>query len=55
MVMTGPSSAPHQADLNRVTWTPNADGSVRQFWELSKDGGKTWSVVFDGRYAKRRA
>ncbi|MEO1045590.1 MAG: hypothetical protein AAFX04_09145 [Pseudomonadota bacterium] len=36
--------------VNRVTWTPNADGSVRQLWEQSRDGEKTWSVVFDGRY-----
>jgi hypothetical protein len=53
MVMTGPSSAPNEAALNRVTWTPNADGSVRQFWEVSKDGGKTWAVVFDGRYVRK--
>jgi hypothetical protein len=54
MVMLGASSAPNAASLNRVTWTPNADGSVRQFWEVSKDDGKTWSVVFDGRYAKTK-
>lgn len=53
MVMVGPSSAPNQAELNRVTWTPNADGSVRQFWEVSTDGGTTWSVVFDGRYVRK--
>jgi hypothetical protein len=53
MVMTGPSSAPNAAALNRVTWTPNADGTVRQFWEVSKDEGKTWSVVFDGRYRRK--
>lgn len=52
MVMTGESSAPH-AGLNRVTWTPNADGTVRQFWEASADGGKTWKPVFDGRYRRK--
>lgn len=36
----------------RVTWTPNADGSVRQLWEGSSDGGKTWATVFDGLYRK---
>jgi hypothetical protein len=53
MVMTGASSAPNEAKLNRVTWTPNPDGTVRQFWEVSKDDGRTWTVVFDGRYARK--
>lgn len=39
--------------INRVTWTPNADGSVRQFWEVSSDGGETWSAIFDGRYTRK--
>ena len=26
------------------------DGSVRQLWEASQDGGATWSVLFDGLY-----
>jgi len=38
---------------NRTTWTPRADGSVRQHWEQSKDGGKSWSTVFDGTYTRR--
>jgi hypothetical protein len=36
----------------RLTWTPAADGSVRQVWERSSDGGATWSVVFDGTYRR---
>lgn len=39
--------------VNRITWTPNSDGSVRQHWQASQDGGKTWSTVFDGHYMKR--
>lgn len=39
--------------INRVTWSENGDGSVRQFWEVSSDGGETWSVSFDGRYVPR--
>lgn len=35
----------------RITWTPNADGSVRQLWE-SVDARGAWTVVFDGRYTK---
>jgi hypothetical protein len=36
----------------RITWTPKADGSVRQLWE-STDGKGKWIVVFDGSYTKR--
>jgi hypothetical protein len=38
--------------LHRISWTPGADGSVRQLWEASKDGGENWTVVFDGRYQR---
>lgn len=41
-----------KAGLQRITWTPNADGSVRQFGERSEDGGKTWAVNFDLTYRK---
>jgi len=27
---------------------------VRQLWEVSKDAGATWSVVFDGTYVPAR-
>jgi len=37
----------------RGTWTPNADGSVRQRFEISEDGGRTWATWFDGRYVRR--
>ena len=36
----------------RITWTPNADGSVRQLWE-SADSKGAWTVAFDGMYTKR--
>jgi hypothetical protein len=38
----------------RITWTPQGDGSVRQLWQSSEDGGKTWRTAFDGRYVKRK-
>ena len=44
----GSGSATH-----RITWTPNADGTVRQLWEASKDEGATWSVLFDGLYTRQ--
>jgi hypothetical protein len=37
----------------RGRWTPNADGSVRQHFEISEDGGRTWVTWFDGRYVRR--
>jgi len=36
----------------RITWTPNKDGSVRQLWE-SADPKGAWTTVFDGSYTKR--
>jgi len=36
----------------RMTFTPNADGSVRQLIEDSDDG-KTWDTGFDGLYRKQ--
>ena len=36
---------------HRITWTPNADGSVRQFWE-STDARGEWTTAFDGRYTR---
>ena len=41
--------------FTRLTFTPNQDGSVRQFWEQSNDSGKTWFVSFDGTYTKAPA
>ena len=39
--------------VNRITWTPLDDGRVRQHWEATSDGSKTWTTVFDGYYTKR--
>ena len=36
----------------RGTWTPQPDGRVRQFFEESKDDGKTWAPWFDGMYRR---
>ena len=37
---------------HRITWTPNPDGSVRQFWESTNPKGE-WTVAFDGKYTRR--
>ncbi|MBL8297511.1 MAG: hypothetical protein JNN30_04090 [Rhodanobacteraceae bacterium] len=36
----------------RVTWTPNTDGTVTQLWQTSDDSGKTWRTVFEGNYKR---
>jgi hypothetical protein len=55
MSMSGPSPTdPKATVLQRITWTPAPDASVRQLRETSSDGGKTWTVVFDGRYVRAK-
>lgn len=55
MKLEGKSKQPDGTPvLDRVTWTPldreECRGCVRQFWEQSADGGKTWTVAFEGFY-----
>jgi quercetin dioxygenase-like cupin family protein len=38
---------------NRLVFTSNADGTVRQRWETTSDAGKTWTTTFDGKYTRR--
>jgi len=47
MVLEGSSTEDGTTTIDRITWTPNADGSVRQFWEQSKDNRRTWTAAFD--------
>ena len=57
MVLTGEAidaEAPSKVARQKITWTLQPDGQVRQLWESSIDGGKTWTTAFDGRYAKPR-
>ncbi len=55
MTMSGPAPADRKATvLQRITWMPAPDGSVRQLWESSSDDGRSWTVVFDGRYVRAR-
>ena len=37
---------------DRIIWTPQDDGSVRQHWQSTTDQGQTWVEVFDGYYRK---
>lgn len=53
MVMQGATTgADGKRTLNRISWIPNADGTVRQHWEQSKDAGKAWATAFDGLYRR---
>lgn len=53
------SSTPRQTDkgldVQRITWSKSGEKNVRQVWESSTDGGKTWTVAFDGLYAPQGA
>jgi len=50
MVLSGERLAREQTAVDRITWTPNDDGTVRQHWEVSWDSGTTWETLFDGLY-----
>jgi len=53
MVMQGerPATDGEGITIHRISWTRNADGSVRQLWEASPDG-QSWTVLFDGLYTR---
>lgn len=52
MVLQGPRAfTPTLPVIDRITWTPEPDGDVRQFWDLSVDDGETFPfVIFNGTY-----
>lgn len=55
MVMTGRSyytASGRSADF-RGRWSLLEDGRVRQYFEESSDGGKTWNPWFEGFYQRR--
>jgi hypothetical protein len=41
-----------EGNFNRIAWTPQPDGRVRQVWSASADSGQTWQTSFDGWYRK---
>lgn len=54
MVLSGRQTAPGGKEtIERITWTPSANGTVRQHWESSADNGATWTTSFDGLYRKK--
>src|SRR5574338_965405 len=56
MTLAGQTTDSTGTTRHRIRWSLiNGDPNrVRQLWESSTDGGKTWTVAFDGRYARAR-
>lgn len=54
MVLKGTQKTKQGEVLHKIAWTPNDDGTVRQLWEVSRDGGKTWQTSFDGLYKRSK-
>jgi hypothetical protein len=58
MVLTGywaGVGGPGKDGLVRMTYTPEPDGSVRQYGEVSYDHGLTWATNFDLIYRRHKA
>lgn len=56
MILVG--TRPSQKDkgvtiTHRIAWTPQANHSVKQIWENSTNGGRTWRLVSEGTYVKK--
>ncbi len=55
MVLQGEKTMGRQKSaLQRISWQLLAD-KVRQRWDISQDDGKTWSVLFEGVYTRKKA
>lgn len=53
MVLEGDTqNASGEVTNNRISWTPNRDGSVRQHWQIRNNDGE-WKTLFDGRYTRK--
>jgi hypothetical protein len=52
MVLEGKTVEDGKETRHRITWTPNANGSVRQLWE-STDAQGQWKTSFDGLYTRK--
>lgn len=41
--------------VDRISWSRLDDGGVLQVWEISTDGGESWSSTFSGTYHRMSA
>jgi hypothetical protein len=55
MVMTSHPDTLPSIGLSRTAWRPLLAGGLRQTIESSSDGGKTWTISFDGFYTKAKS
>ncbi|MDQ8164908.1 MAG: hypothetical protein P3A28_04005 [Gemmatimonadota bacterium] len=56
MEFTSESALPNgQVQLGKMSYFKVSPDSVRQVWENSTDGGKTWTRAFDGMYVRKAA
>jgi hypothetical protein len=55
MVMSGSRRDPatKHEQIDRISWTANGDGTVRQLWDRSTDGGGSWKILFDELYRRK--
>ncbi|MEX1138141.1 MAG: hypothetical protein WEB33_03940 [Bacteroidota bacterium] len=51
---TGESKGQYGRVLHKLTFFHINRERVRQLWEQSSDEGKTWAVVFDGMYHRKK-
>lgn len=53
MILSGERESERGPVIDRVTWVPGEDGTVRQIWDVSSDRGASWQTIFDGLYTRR--
>jgi hypothetical protein len=56
MILVG--TRPSQKDkgvtiTHRIVWTPQPDHRIKQVWENSTNGGRTWRLVSEGTYVPK--
>lgn len=53
ILVSEPAISNNQVVINKITWTPQSDGSVRQLWESTNNAGIKWNILFEGIYRKK--
>lgn len=54
MMLSNSQSVNGVVTENRISWTPQEDGSVRQLWEQKQINQVDWQVAFDGIYKAKK-
>jgi hypothetical protein len=55
MVLQGEKAMGRQRGaLQRISWQLVNGDKVRQRWDISQDDGRSWSVLFEGIYTKKK-